>query len=165
VIVSDEHGNNEITLGNNYVEKILSGADYYDKEESKTRTELIELFDSNPRVAMSVGFFEKDKEKTQRDYKAEVQAATDRATKATMSELPGIIKDLIDNPISKTIPGSFRVMKGRHYGVYNEHKRMSFIDMEVTKNTSAGSDNRTRQVDPRTIEYIIVNGVKYTLKK
>jgi len=165
IVVSDEHGNDNITLGNKYVEKILSSADYYDREEVKTRTELIEIFDSNPRIAMAVGFYEKDKEKLVRDYKSEVEAAKQAFVNAKMSELPIMVQNLIENPITRTTPGAFREMKGRHYGSYNEHKRMSFIDMEVTKDNSASYDNRTRQVDPRTIEYIIVNGCKYNLKK
>ena len=48
-------------------------------------------------------------------------------------------------------------MKGRHNGEMNNLGRIGFIDMEDTKGF-------LKQVDPRTIEYVIVDDIKYTLK-
>ena len=55
-------------------------------------------------------------------------------------------------------------MKGRHYGNIDDLGRIHFIDMEVEKGDNPDYDGRSRQVDPRTIQYLIVNNVKYTLK-
>lgn len=156
VVVTDEH-KNEITIGSPYVEKVLVSADYFETEETKTMTELADLFINSARIAMTVAFYKKDKAKGVRVYKAEKQAKIDEIQNARVSEVPNLLNDLIENPISKVIPGEFRVMKGRHYGNMNDLGRIEFKDMEDTSSI-------VKQVDPRTIQYLIVNGVKYNLK-
>lgn len=156
ITVKDEH-NNTIDIGKEYVEKILISADQYSSEEKKTMTELSELFINSPRIAMTVAFYKKDIDKTKKAYNAEVAAAIAKVQNAKVSEVDALLKDLIENPVSKTIPGEFRVMKGRHNGFMNGLGRIDFMDMEDTKGFM-------KQVDPRTIEYIIVNDVKYSLK-
>jgi hypothetical protein len=44
-------------------------------------------------------------------------------------------------------------------------KQSSITDIEQAKGSKADYDARLRQVDPRTIQYVIVGGTKYTLKK
>ena len=155
---------NEITIGNEYVEKVLSSADLFDKEEKKTMTELADLFINSPRIAMTVAFFKKDTAKTKKAYDAEKQAKIDEISNAKVSDVPRLLSDLIENPISKVIPGELRVMKGRHYGHVDDLGRVNFVDMEQDKGSKPDFDARMRQVDPRTIQYIIVGGVKYSLK-
>ena len=46
----------------------------------------------------------------------------------------------------------------------NNFGRVDFVDMEIQKDFSLSYDNRFRQVDPRTIEWLIVNGIKYVVK-
>jgi hypothetical protein len=125
-------------------------------------TELADIFKQSTRVAMTVAFNKKDEDKGTRKYNAEVQAAIKKVQDAKVSEVEGLLKELIENPISRVIPGELRVMKGRHYGHMNDLGRINFVDMELPDNDPA---NRERQVDPRTIQYIIVNKVKYNLKK
>lgn len=67
------------------------------------------------------------------------------------------IEEALKNPVTDTIAGDLRVMRGRHYGEIEETTgRVSFFDMEA---------NAPRQVDPRTIQSLIVNDIKYTIKK
>jgi hypothetical protein len=67
--------------------------------------------------------------------------------------------------LASVIVGKERTMVGRHYGSVNEFGRVSFIDMEIEKDTTkADYDSRTRQVDPRTINWMIIRGVKYKTK-
>ncbi len=160
VVLVDDFGN-EITIGNEYVEKILVSADYFESEEKKTMTELAELFIKSARIACTVAFVTKDEVKTQKAYNAEVQAAVDKVTNAKVADVPALLKQLIENPVSRVIPGTTRVMKGRHYGEVNDLGRIQFTDMELPKTDSA---HRLRWVDPRTIQYLILNKIKYTLK-
>lgn len=163
IIVTDDFGN-DLKIGNAYAEKILNSADYFETEEKKTMTELADILKNNPRVAMTVAFYKKDVNKTQKAYKAEVEAAIKEVQEATVSKVEAILKNLIENPISKVIPGELRVMRGRHYGYVDDLGRIHFVDMEQEKGSNPESDSRMRQIDPRTIQYIIVNGVKYLLK-
>lgn len=166
--VVDDLGN-DLQIGMPYVEAVLNSADIFQKEEKKTMTELADLFINNPRVAMTVAFFKKDVAKTQKAYKAEKEAAIKKVQEASLANATALLEDLIDNPISKVIPGDLRIMKGRHYGFVDDLGRIHFFDMELPKEikkNKAGEDydTRKREVDPRTIQYIIVGGTKFSLK-
>lgn len=163
IAVVDDYGN-DIDIGNEYVEKILSSADIYDKEEKKTMTELADILINSPRIAMTVAFFKKDVAKSKTAYNKEVQEAIDKVRNANLSVVEGMLRNLVENPISKVIPGELRVMKGRHYGSIDDLGRIQFVDMEQTKETGKDYDTRLRQIDPRTIQYIIVGGTKFLLK-
>lgn len=162
IVVTDDY-NNELNIGKPYVEKILNSADSFSSEENKTKTELAEIFLKSSRVAMTVAFFKQDKPKSKKSYDSEVNAAISKIQSARVTEIEGLLKDLITNPILNYIPGELRVMKGRHYGEIDDLGRVAFIDMEE-QNTNSNFDTRKKLVDPRTIQYIIVNNVKYSLK-
>jgi hypothetical protein len=163
VVVVDDFGN-ELQIGNPYVERILQSADYFNSEVPKNMTELAEIFVNSPRVALTVCYTTKDTAKTKKDYTAEVQEAITSVQNAKIGDVNKILTNLIENPISKFTPGALRIMRGRHYGSQDDFGRVHFIDMELTKDPTKDYDTRQRQVDPRTIQYIIVGGVKYTLK-
>lgn len=164
VIVHDDFGH-EITLSQRYVNEITVNADAYTSEEKKSMTELGEIFVNSPRIAMTVAYITKGTEKTKKEYDAEKKAKIDEIVNATLKNTPALLSDLIDNPITREIPGKLRVMKGRHYGNQETSTgRVHFIDMELKKDPTKDYDTRTRQVDPRTIQWLIVNKVKYTLK-
>ena len=164
VVVIDE-GGNSLKIGNKYVENVLNSADNFEEEQKKTMTELADIFVNSKGIAMTVAFYKKDTNKTAKAYKAEKEAAIEKITNAKVAEVPALLNELIENPISKVIAGELRVMKGRHYGGMDDLGRIHFVDMELPKGTDAkGGDTRMRQVDPRTIQYVIVDNVKYTLK-
>lgn len=163
VIVNDDFGN-EITIGQPYVEQLLVSADHYASEEKKTMTELAEIFKASARIAMTVAYITKDTPKTKKDYEAEKSSKIDQIQRASLSTAAGLLESLIDNPISKVIPGKLRIMKGRHYGNMDDLGRVHFIDMEINRDTTKDYDTRSRQVDPRTIQYLVINKVKYILK-
>jgi hypothetical protein len=126
---------------------------------------LADIFINTPRIAMTVAYYKKDTEKTKKDWEAEKAAKIEEINNAKVSEVPSLLNNLIENPISKIIPGELRVMKGRHYGEVDDLGRVRFVDMEISLNKNSNMDNRLRLVDPRTISYIIVDGIKYSLKK
>lgn len=160
---TDDFGN-KLRLSSEYISKILKSADNFDKEEKVTATQLAETFKSNPRTAMTVAFFKKDKDKTKTAYKKEVSEKVEQVKNAKVSEIEAIVLDLINSPITDKIPGELRIMKGRHHGSTDDFGRVSFIDMEQLKDTSKDNDTRARLVDPRTLQYIIIDNVKYVIK-
>jgi hypothetical protein len=168
IIVRDDLGN-KITMGEPYVNQICVSADSFETEEKKSMTELAEIFINSPRIAMTVAFYKKDVEKTKTTYNKEVADAISQVQNAKVSEVEGLLKKLIETPISRVIPGELRVMKGRHHGHIDELGRVHFIDMELPKQLKVSQDGSTydtrkREVDPRTIQWLIVNKVKYILK-
>ena len=163
VIVKDDFGH-EITLGKPYVEQICISADHFTTEEKKSMTELAELFINSPRIAMTVSFITKASEKTKKDFEAEKKAKIDEIQNASIKNATALLNDLMENPITNVIPGKLRTMKGRHYGHVDDLGRVNFIDMEITKDPTKDYDTRSRQVDPRTIQELIINKTKYILK-
>ena len=163
VVVVDDYGHS-INLSERYVKEITVSADQYDTEEKKTKTEMQEIFFASPRLAMTVAYITQSSEKPKKEYDAEKAAKIDEISRASLSTAAVLLGDLIDNPITREIPGKLRVMKGRHYGSQDTNGRVSFIDMEITRDASKDYDTRTRLMDPRTIQWMIVNKVKYTQK-
>jgi len=162
-VVKDDNGH-IINLSKRYVDEITSCADCYDTEEKKTMTELAEIFVNSPRVAMTVAYITKGTEKTKKDFESEKNAKIREIQSASLSNATSLLEDLIENPITKSIPGKLRIMKGRHYGHDGDMGRVQFTDMELTKDLSKDYDTRLRLVDTRTIQWLIVNKVKYILK-
>jgi hypothetical protein len=163
VVVVDDYGH-RINLGHKYVNEITVCADFYEKEEQKSMTELAEIFINSPRIALTVAYITKATEKTKKEFEAEKTAKITEIQNANLKNASALLNDLIENPITKEIPGKLRVMKGRHYGHVDDLGRVHFIDMELKRDTAKDYDTRSRQVDPRTIQYLIVNKVKYSLK-
>jgi len=150
----------DIVVNKGYVESFLTSSVQYDSEEVKTRTEMAALFLASPGVVMTVNFNTQVKEKEAIEKLVEIYP--NKGGKMT-SEAE--YKKKVGSIISEVVVGKERTMIGRHYGSQNEFGRVSFIDMEVTKDTSkADYDSRTRQVDPRTINWMIIRGVKYKTK-
>lgn len=153
----EDTAKNVIELPFNYVDSILKSADYVERVEKKTVTELSDIVLNNPRIAMSVAFTKKGKELSNKAYKQKIDSAVQKFENAKVSEIATLVTELINNPITKTEPGEFRVMKGVSLGTLNSLGRIEFMDMEDKLSVP-------KQVDPRTIEYVILDKVKYELK-
>lgn len=153
VVVVDDN-NQKIQLSKEYAAKMLMSAHTFAKEEKVNKTELAEIFMANPRVAMTVCFYKQVKEA---DVTAEIMKAYEGSTIKTMEAA-------IKKAVKKGLEGEERVMIGRHHGTQDEFGRVNFVDMEVQKDATKAYDNRFRLVDPRTLQYVIVNNVKYSLK-
>lgn len=149
-----------IVVDKGYVENFLTSSTQYEKEEKISRTEAASMFLSSPGVVMTVNYNKQVKEKDALD--AMVSIYPNKGGKM-LSEAD--FKKKAKDIISSVITGDERTMIGRHYGSVNEFGRVNFIDMQEKKDdTKADYDSRTRQVDPRTINWLIVKGVKYTVK-
>ena len=155
----------KIQIGSDYVEQLLESADYFEKEEELSQTDLIIKFAESRRTAMTANFIKKGAEKAPTKFKKEVKDAVEKVKNAKVSEVEKILTEYLTNPIEKFVPGEERTARGRHYGVPNEHGRYPFIDMGKDRGTNPAHDGRTIQVDPRTLQWIIVDKVKYKLKK
>lgn len=149
----NDHSEN-IVVDNKYVDNSLISASQFEKEEKVNKTELATIFISNPSVVMETNFNKKVDEK---EVLAQVMS---EISNAKLSDIEKAVKAAI----KKSINGEPRTMIGRHFGDYNELGRVNFIDMNEVKDPNKEYDSRQRQVDPRTLNYIILKGVKYSLK-
>lgn len=147
-------GGDEITVPDSYVDELLNSADYAEKEQKITRTEAAEMLIANANVAMTVNYNTKVKSE---DVEKEIMEAYSTSTPA---ELPKAIKKAVKGAIE----GKERTIIGRHSGGVNEFGRLNFVDMELQKELGKTYDSRLRQVDPRTINYLILRGTKYVVK-
>ena len=119
---------------------------------------LEELFKEHPRTAMTVCFRKQPKEKDVAATIAELYP--NKGKIISEAEFAQRAKEIAKD----VIQGELRVMRGRHYNTYGAGGRVQFIDMDIERDTAKDYDTRMRLVDPRTIEYLVVDGVKYTLK-
>jgi hypothetical protein len=158
VLLTNQNGQ-DMKSNLNTVQNAMQSADNYTKEEALNQTELINVVLSNPRTAMSIHFQKQDSTKTKKVYEAEIQIQAEEVQKALLAKgMPGVM-EILKNPVKDYVPGEMRLIKGYYTGTQDERGRLNFIDMEDDKvKTPKG-------VDTRTIEYVIVNNVKYIKKK
>lgn len=155
----------KVTISPDYLDNYTNSGDVFEVEEQKTMTELSEIVIANARVAMTVAFYKKDQEKGKKAFDAEKKAKIEEIQSASLKTAADLLNDLIENPITRTIKGELRVIRGRHYGHVDNLGRIHFIDMDIELDKSKDYDVRKREIDPRTIQYVIVGGTKYILKK
>lgn len=137
-----------VVVNKKYVEALLTSADQYDKEEKITKTDAANLLQSNSNVVLTVNF---NKQVKAEDVEKEILDAYQNST-------PAQLQLAVKKAVKSAISGVERTMVGRHSGSTNEFGRLNFTDMEASGN------NRTRQVDPRGLNWMIIKGVKYVVK-
>jgi hypothetical protein len=144
-----------IILDKKYAEQFLTSASQIlDADVKITKTEAAAKFIGNPNVAMTVNF---NKQVKEADLVKEIQDAYDSSTPKEFSER-------LKKGVKKGMNGEERTMIGRHFGSVDDFGRVQFIDMEISKGANKNYDERLRLVDPRTINWFILRGVKYIVK-
>jgi hypothetical protein len=144
-----------INVDEAYIESCVNSASQFLETRKLSRTEVIQIFLTHPYTAMTVNF---NKQVKQADVLKEIlDAHTNTAPKDVEKAFKATIK--------KALEGEERTMVGRHSASTDEFGRIHFTDMLAdTTKSSATYDARHRLVDPRTINWLIVKGVKYEVK-
>lgn len=160
VVVTNDFGQ-EIELSKPYVEKLLISSDQVTDTKQMSRSDLINLFLTSINVICTVNYNKKVDEK-------EVQKQLCALYPNTGGKI--LSKSDFEKAIKKHLAGALtgeeRTMVGRHYGRTDEFGRVKFIDMEAEGgyDETKDYDSRTRLVDPRTLNWLILRGVKYEVK-
>ncbi len=149
----------EITVSKEYAEKCLKSASQFDIVEKVSRTELIAIFLNSTNRAITVCF---NKQTNPEDARKSLYDLYSNKGGKLVSE--DDFKTKVDDVLKSVMTGKERVMIGRHYGKLTEHGRYNFIDMEAEKDTSKSYETRMKQIDPRTLNFIIVDDKKYEVK-
>lgn len=143
-----------VVLNEGYVNSLLNSADQFEKEEKVTRTELADILLNNPRVALTVNY---NKQVKDVDVLKEI-------VDVHQNTAPKDVEKQFKAAIKKALNGEERTMIGRHYSSKDDFGRVHFIDMNAEHDRSKSYDTRQRLVDPRTLNWVVVNGTKYVAK-
>lgn len=157
VLVTD--AGDAIEIDQKYIETNMASSGQFTSTQELTRTEAAALFLASPGVVMTVNYNTQVKEK---DALTAMEAIYPNKGGKMTSEAD--YKKKAKEILASVIIGKERTMIGRHYGSLTEFGRMNFIDMEEKRDATVSYDSRNRQVDPRTINWMIIKGVKYTVK-
>jgi len=131
----------EWEISNDILEHEFSFADQYDTTETVSRTRAIEIMMENVGTAMTVNYHKK--------LEPKVVAAALKAGQGKTSDRDW--QKLVEGHLV----GEERTIVGRHHGRFDEHQRLHFEEHDVG----------ARLVDPRTIQWLIVNRTRYNVKK
>ena len=141
ILFTVENSNgNSWNIGFDIVELEFSFAEQFEDEEKVSRTRMIEIMLEHPRTAMTLNYNKKPK--------------VDDVAKALTAGKTGTAKDW-KALVKEQLEGAERTMIGYHAMSFDEHRRLRFQD--------AGTGQRL--VDPRTLNWMIVNRIKYTIGK
>lgn len=158
-----------ISVSKSVVEEITVSSDSYNKTEFTSSSAIIDVISNNSGRAMTICFVKQGKELTQAEYKRLLKEKAADFMSKNISNIVTELDNLLQNPILKTAPGEVRVAKGIYTGKVSPHGRLYFIDfdktMEITSKKKTTTDSDIIQVDPRTIQFAIINNVKYIVKK
>lgn len=148
-----------ITVDEKYAEACLVSAEEVQTEKTMSRTDLTNLFLTSTNVALTVNY---NKQVDQKEVTKQLHALYPNKGGKILSEAD--YQKKVNALLTSALAGEERTMVGRHYGNQDEFGRVRFIDMEQTKDPSKDYDTRQRLVDTRTINWLILRGVKYTAK-
>ena len=148
----------EWSVDSNILEKEFVIDGQYETTEKKSLTEIQELFKSSRGVAMTVNF------NKQVDPKHVVNEVVELyPNNGGISSKESFKKD-VTKILKEALKGSERTMRGLHFGSQKDDGRILFTDLEVKMNPE-NNDSGFRYVDPRTINWVIIENVMYKVKK
>ena len=142
----------EFTIGKNIVEEGIYTAHQYKEEKQITRTELISIFSSIGDTVFTVCF---NKQPTVEAINSAIESAN-KGKIIPIKELKKIVKE--------AYKGEERILRGYLVQVETGFGRSMVIDLEADKGTRPDYDGRLRQVDHRTLKWLIYKNVKYIVK-
>ena len=148
----------EWAIGYDVVEQELSFHNQYEEEVALTWTELRDKFKKSTRSIITVNFNKKINEKEYIEKLVNLYPNNNGKLKSK-KQYESDIKDATKSLLA----GEERTMIGRHYGRYKS-ERILFIDMELENDASKDYDTRIRLVDPRTLNWMICDNVRYIRK-
>jgi hypothetical protein len=124
-------------------------ADQFIETKLVTRTEMVNKITSSARIAMTI-FFRK---------KPEHKELVDTVEQLLTSNAKALSRRQLSAKLKEATAGAERIMVGRHFGTTDEFGRIQFLDVE-----GSGSGIGLKTVDPRTIDWCIIENVRYEIK-
>ena len=151
IIVQNDKGD-KWAIDSPLFESEFSTADQFTDTVKVTRTEMVQKIIGSARVVMTI-FFRKQAQP------AILKAAVMQLLVDVSRGAP-ILKDrALGKLLKDATAGGERTMVGRHYGTTDEFGRIQFLDVE-----GSVSGTGLKVVDPRTVEWCIIENVRYEVK-
>lgn len=148
VVMQDIKTKTKVNVPVEYIDAIMTVSDKYATTKALSQTELSKLFEDSTNTAIRVEFYKKPDTK-------EVESFLTSQRKTSMTDVTFI------KSYNELVRGELRTMDCYHKGEMNQLGFYNVVDL-----AEASEDKHSlRQVNPKTIQSIIVNNVKYTLKK
>lgn len=138
-------------IGKDIIEKECLSGDQFTEEKKVTKTELVEIFGSVRDSVFTVCFNKQPKAK-------DINEAINSINKGKI-----LTNKQIAAAVKSAYAGEERILTGYLINTETGFGRSTVIDLNIAKK-EGDYDNRLRQVDHRSINWLINNGVKYTLK-
>jgi len=154
-VVGEDEDGNEVTIEGNNLLNCVSSASSYTTTIECSRTEIVEKFNNNPQTLMTVNYNLKVKEA---DVVKQIQELYPNKGKIVSKN---DFNRAVKKAVSAGLKGVERTAVGKHSDHVDSFGRYLFIDVEKEKDSTKNNDNRLISIDPRTINWLIVNGVKY----
>jgi hypothetical protein len=126
--------------------KEFSFADQFEEEKEVSRTDAIDALMAHPFMAMTVHF--------NKQPKPEDVAEALKAGQGAMNE-----KDWKKH-VETLMAGEPREIIGYHFGSLDPHRRLQFFEID----SKEGAKSRMKLVDPRTVNWLVVDRIKYVVK-
>lgn len=152
VVVRNERGF-EFSIGKNIVEEGIYSASQFNETVEVTRTELIDIFRKVGDTVFTVCF---NKQPAAEDINAAIES-TNKGKILPIKEMKKIIKE--------AFKGEERILTGYLVSTETGFGRSMVIDLALERGDNPNWDARLRQVDHRTLNWIISKNVKYVVKK
>lgn len=134
------------------VEEGMYSADQFDSTLEVTRTELIEVFGQVRNTVFTVCF---NKQSTASNINEAIES-TNKGKILPIKDMKKLIKD--------AFKGEERVLIGYLVKTETGFGRSTVIDLEQNRGEKPDWDARLRQVDHRTLNWLIFQNVKYIVK-
>lgn len=176
IIVKHFESGESIAISNSYINNFTKSADYYNeevlvtKEDKKDGTLGIRsifenIYDSK---VFTVCFKKQDKPKTKKKLELEINELINKFSqeidtikknkKGVTEASKKFVEELIKTPILPYEEGEDRILRGYKVQFDSRDGKYSCIDMDITE------ENNQRLVNINTIKWLIVDGIKYTVK-
>lgn len=171
-----------VTLNPNYVQNLLTTADQYfeekevTKEDKKDGTPGIRTIWENIHNAkvFTVAFKKADtplsqtKLKTLREAQivealAKIELAQ-KNKKGVANAAKNVLAEIQANPINAIEPGELRILRGYKTQYESRDGRYNCVDMDLLDPTSTDISKAIRPVNINTIEWLVVDGIRYIVK-
>lgn len=176
IIVKHFESGESIAISNSYINNFAKSADYYNeevlvtKEDKKDGTLGIRsifenIYDSK---VFTVCFKKQDKPKTKKKLELEINELINKFSqeidtikknkKGVTEASKKFVEELIKTPILPYEEGEDRILRGYKVQFDSRDGKYSCIDMDITE------ENNQRLVNINTIKWLIIDGIKYTVK-
>lgn len=152
IIVKNEQGVSW-TVTKDIVENEFNFSDVFEKVEEKNQTDLAKILLDNKYTIMTVNF---NKKVDKKDVELKILELYPNKGGQLLSE--SSFKEKVKEAMDHLMNGEERTCIGYHRGTTDTGGRVYFQDMTIEES------NKTRLVNPLTVNYITIKNVKYVLK-